>query len=159
MFKVVNNFLDKTEFKQIQKIMTSQDFPWYYNKYISSSTDAKHLYFFTHNYYLNNEIQSSFYKMWKNLIQKLECKSLLRIKAGLYPSHSKVRYNNFHKDFPFKHKGCLFYINSNNGPTTIEKKSILPKENRAVFFDPSLPHRSSLCSDQQVRITVNFNYL
>ena len=154
---IIDNFLDKTEFKQIQKIIMSDEFPWYYNKQITTAADAKHFYFFSHNF-LKNEVKSGFFGLWKNFLKKLNYKALIRIKGGLYPSHPKVRPNNFHVDFPFKHKGCIFYINNNNGPTVIGKKSIFPKENRAVLFDPSILHKSSLCSNQQVRITVTFNY-
>tara|TARA_R110000744_G_scaffold41174_1_gene93234 strand:+ start:118 stop:591 length:474 start_codon:yes stop_codon:yes gene_type:complete len=154
---IIDNFLDKTEFKQIQEIIMGDEFPWYYNKHISTSTDNKHFYFFSHNF-LKNEVKSELFGLWKNFLKKLNYKALIRIKGGLYPSHPEVRPNNFHVDFPFKHKGCIFYINNNNGPTVIGKKSIFPKENRAVLFDPSLPHKSSLCSNQQVRVTITFNY-
>tara|TARA_R110000751_G_C13497482_1_gene449915 strand:- start:46 stop:519 length:474 start_codon:yes stop_codon:yes gene_type:complete len=154
---IIDNFLDETEFKQIQKIIMSNEFPWYYNKNISNPADAKHLYFFSHNFF-KDEVKSGLFGLWENFLKKLNYKALIRIKGGLYPSHTKVRPNNFHTDFPFKHKGCIFYINNNNGPTVIGKKTILPKENRVVLFDPSIPHKSSLCSNQQVRITVTFNY-
>ena len=157
MFKVIDNFLDKKDFKHIQKILMGENFPWFYNTCISTPKDAKHLYYFTHNFF-KNEVRSSFFSLWEPLLKKLNYKALIRIKGGLYPSHTEVRSNNFHVDYDFKHKGCLFYINTNNGPTVIENKTILAKENRAVFFDSSKPHHSSLCSDQQVRITVNFNY-
>jgi len=140
--EIIDNFLDEIKFKNIQQFMMGAKCPWFYNSQITGPKDAKHLY----------------YSLWKPVIQKLECKALMRIKGNLYPRHHKVMSHNFHEDFPFKHKGCLFFINSNNGPTIIEKKSILPKENRAVLFDPSLPHRSSLCSDQNIRVTINFNY-
>jgi hypothetical protein len=157
MFKVVDNFLDKKEFGHIQKIMMGDYFPWYYNRFISSSRDSKKLFYFTHNFF-KNEKPSNFFHLWETFLKKLDCKALIRIKGGLYPSQPVIRSNNFHVDFPFKHKGCIFYINNNNGPTVIGKKSILPKENKAVLFDPSVPHRSSACSDQHVRITVTFNY-
>tara|TARA_R100000306_G_C4279248_1_gene94219 strand:- start:104 stop:577 length:474 start_codon:yes stop_codon:yes gene_type:complete len=154
---IIDNFLDRTEFKHIQKIMMGDEFPWYYNKAIAAFTDEKHFYYFTHNFF-KNEVKSGLFGLWENFLKKLNYKALIKIKGGLYPSHTKVRPNNFHTDFPFKHKGCIFYINNNNGPTVIGKKSILPKENRAVLFDPSIPHHSSSCNDQQVRITITFNY-
>ena len=155
--EIIDNFLDKAEFKAIQKIMMGVRFPWYYNQYITSPKDDEHFYFFTHNF-VKDRLQSNFFHLWESFIQKLDCKALMRIKGNLYPSHSTVRPNNFHADYPFKHKGCIFYMNDNNGHTEIDKQIILPKENRVVFFDPSIPHRSSLCSDQKVRITVTFNY-
>ena len=39
------------------------------------------------------------------------------------------------------------------------KKKIKPKENRAVFFNPSIEHCSSTCTDEKRRITINVNYL
>jgi hypothetical protein len=154
---IIDNFLDKTDFKHIQKTIMGPEFPWYYLSHISDSKDAKHLYYFYHNFF-KNEARSSFFGLWNSFLKKLDYKALIRIKGGLYPSYLSVRPNNPHTDYRFKHKGCLFYINSNNGPTVIENKTILPKENRAVFFDSSIPHNSSLCSDQQVRVTVSFNY-
>ena len=154
---IIDNFLDKTEFEHIQKIVMGDEIPWFYNRAITHSKDKKHFYYFTHNFF-KDEVQSSFFYLWRNFLKKLKYKSLIRIKGNLYPSHHEIRPNNFHTDYPFNHKGCLFYINNNNGPTVIGKNSILPKENRAVLFDPSIPHHSSLCSDQQVRITIAFNY-
>ncbi len=154
---IIDNFLDKTEFKHIQKIIMSTDFPWYYNSHVSDSKDVKHFYYFFHLFF-KNEARSPFFSLWKPFLKKLDYKALIRIKGGLYPSHPSVRPHHSHVDYRFKHKGCLFYINSNDGPTVIENKTILPKENRAVFFDSSIPHNSSQCSDQQVRVTVSFNY-
>ena len=45
---IIDNFLDKTEFKHIQKIIMSTDFPWYYNSHVSDSKDVKHFYYFFH---------------------------------------------------------------------------------------------------------------
>jgi LmbE family N-acetylglucosaminyl deacetylase len=36
-----------------------------------------------------------------------------------------------------------------------EIKSI---ENRVLLFDPSTEHHSTTCTDQKVRININFNY-
>ena len=67
--------------------------------------------------------------------------------------------NDLHTDYSFKHKGCLLYRNDNNGATYFKGKTVEAKANRAVLFDPSIPHSSSLCDDQKRRVTVNFNYV
>ena len=73
----------------------------------------------------------------------------------------KSKKHNYHKDMDNKHKGCLLYINTNNGYNYFkeEKKKIKPKENRAVFFNPSIEHCSSTCTDEKRRVTININYL
>ena len=155
--KVIDNFLDKEEFKHIQKIIMGADFPWFYNRNISYAKDPKNLYYFTHNFYRDN-LQSNYFSLWGSFLNKINPKALIRIKGGLYPSVAKAEANCSHIDYDFPHKGCILYINKNNGPTYFGDKKIMPKENRVVLFDPHLPHSSSRCSDQQVRITVTFNY-
>ena len=57
------------------------------------------------------------------------------------------------------HKGCLFYLNNNNGFTSFGKEKVNPKENRVVFFNPNEEHSSSLCTDKKRRININFMIL
>ncbi len=83
---------------------------------------------------------------------------MIRIKGNLHVKHSSVRVNEKHVDYNYDHKGCLFYINKNNGYTVFGKERVLPKENRAVFFNPRKPHQSSRCSDENIRVNINFNY-
>ena len=126
--QIVDNFLDKNEFNNINSIITGDNFPWYYNN------------------------------LWETFLIKIKCKSIMRIKGNLYLNNNIKKINKPHKDYEFKHKGCIYYINSNNGATYFGKKKVIPKANRAVFFDPSEEHSSSLCTDQKRRITINFNY-
>jgi hypothetical protein len=70
----------------------------------------------------------------------------------------KKEIHRFHKDFSYKHKGCLLYINGNNGLTYFNKEEVKPKPNRLVFFDPSKDHASSLPTDDNRRININVNY-
>ena len=158
MFEVVDNFLDKKYFEELQNIMLGDSFPWYYNNGISNKNDPKDFYYFTHIFYIENSANSSGYDMWKNFLKKIDCKALIRIKANMYNNVNKKRKNKLHIDYPYSHKGCLFYLNSNNGETYFKNKKVIPKENRVVFFDPSEPHSSSLCTDEKRRITINFNY-
>lgn len=155
--QIIDDFLNPQEFKNIQNILLGSNFPWFYNKCISDKNDPKRLYFFTHNFY-KDYTSSNYFYLWKSFLDKLNCSSLIRIKGGMYPSVDKVRPNSSHIDYKYPHKGCIFYINKNNGPTYFGKTKVMPKENRAVLFEPHLPHSSSLCSDQQVRVTVTFNY-
>ena len=95
---------------------------------------------------------------YNNFLEKIKCKSIMRAKANLYLRKDKQEKHQPHTDYPFSHKGCLFYINTNNGETYFGKEKVLPVANRMVFFDPGKKHSSSVCSDNDVRITINFNY-
>ena len=158
MFEVKDNFLDKNYFKEIKNFILSEEFPWYYNDSISSQKDPKKFYYFTHTFYNQNTVNSGGYNIWKKFLEKINCKALIRIKANLYNNINVKRKNKLHKDYPYSHKGCLLYLNSNNGETYFKNKKVITKENRVVFFDPSIPHSSSLCTDKERRITINFNY-
>jgi len=158
--QIIDNFLDKEEFDNIKLLLTSDSFPWFYHDYVSDKKD-KNKFYFNHSFYNNYKPQSDFFGIWKNLLNKLEIKSLIRIKGNLHTRVNKSVYNNFHVDLPYKHKGCLLYINNNNGFTFFKEsnKKVIPKENRVVLFDPSIEHKSSSCSNCKTRITVNINYI
>ena len=117
-------------------------------------------FYFTHNFYKDLKPQSSFFPMLDNLLNKLKIKSLIRIKGNLHIKSDKFKYNNFHTDYSFTHKGCILYINDNNGFTYFKEsdKKVKPKANRIVLFDPSIEHKSSRCSDSKIRVNININY-
>ena len=154
--QVIDNFLETEEFNKLNNIIMGDNFPWYYNDFMTKWPDNK--FYFTHTFYRDPGVLSNWFNIWLPTIQKLECKSIMRIKANNYTWMGKKEKNDLHTDYPFKHKGCLLYINDNNGATYFKGKTVVPKANRAVLFDPSVPHSSSLCDDQKRRVTVNFNY-
>jgi len=155
--KVIDNFLEKKEFKMIQDVLLNNDFAWFCNKNMTFSNDND--LYFTHKFYNTPTSISNKFYLFENMIKKFKFKSLIRVKANLYIRENKKRKHADHADYPFKHKGCLFYINNNNGETYFEKEKVMPVANRAVFFDPSKKHSSSSCSDSPIRVTINFNYL
>jgi len=157
--QVIDNFLDKDCFNKIKTSMTGNYFPWFYCDYVSHK-DEKDKFYFTHNFYQDSKPQSPFFTMLDNLLNKLEIKSLIRVKGNLQVREKKITYNNFHVDLPYKHKGCILYINDNNGFTYFKEsdKKVKPKENRIVLFDPSIEHKSSRCSDSKTRVNININY-
>ena len=163
MFKVVDNFLDKEYFEEILNAVSSDEFPWYYNDNITDENDLKDRFYFTHNFYNDLTkykcgVSSAYFEMLRSFLDKINCNSILRIKANLYINRNKKEKHNFHIDYKFSHKGCLFYLNDNNGKTYIEDKEVKPKANRAVFFDPGKEHASSACTDQKRRMNIIFNY-
>ena len=136
--QVVDNFLEKEVFNNIKNIILGDNFPWYYNDFMTRDPDNK--FYFTHTFYREPGVISDWFNMWLPVIEKLECKSIIRIKANNYCHTHKAEKNEYHSDYPFKDK-------------TVEAKA-----NRAVLFDPSVLHASSSCDNRKRRVTVNFNY-
>ena len=61
---------------------------------------------------------------------------------------------------PFPHKGFLFYVNTNNGFTILEDGTKVESiANRALFFDSSKSHKSTTCTDEDIRVNININYV
>jgi hypothetical protein len=158
MIKVVDNFLPKNEFVKIRDVICAKDFPFFYNGFVTDENKPSDDYYFTHLFFIRNAPNSRYFYLWEYFLEKIECKALIRIKANLYIKSEKEVIHEPHKDYDYPHKGCLFYINDNNGATYFKDKKVLPKANRAVFFKPNELHSSSLCTDQKRRITINFNY-
>lgn len=92
-------------------------------------------------------------------MDQLDCKSLIRIKANLYPSTENIEYHDKHIDYDFEHRGAIFYLKTNNGYTIVEDDiKVESIANRILLFDPSKPHNSTTCTDDKCRVNVNFNY-
>jgi hypothetical protein len=157
-YKVVDNFLDKESFLKIKECLTSNNFPWFYNKSVAENNSNDGIYF-THLFF-NNELNKSYYfDLMIPILKKLKLKSLIRIKANIYQPTIKIFEHDTHTDFNFKHLGFLYYVNTNDGFTRLSKKITVDSvENRGLFFDSSVSHNSSTCTTNTGRININFNY-
>ena len=66
--KIVDNFLTNDEFENIKNILMSDDFPWYFNDYITDEKDTNNFYF-THLFYNSMDIKSNFFYLFKNFLE------------------------------------------------------------------------------------------
>ena len=135
MFEVKDNFLPEKEYINIYTLLTDEYFPWYFNNYKTLS-DTKELfeYQFTHTFYNKYAISSDNFKYLKPILKKLNCLSLIRIKANLTPITQELIKYKPHKDQLFKCKIAIYYVNTNNGYTIIEGKKVDSKKNRLVLL-------------------------
>ncbi len=159
MNKVIDNFLDKKSFQELQQTIMGKSFPWYYESVINSkhSTVDNTLYFVHIPYHHN--ANSSFYEIIKDMFwDKLKIKSLIRIKINCYPKTDKLHINEKHIDYDYKHKAAVFSLNTNDGGTHFPDNKVDSIENRIVLFDGNKPHSSSTCTNQKARFNINFNY-
>ena len=158
---IKDDYLDKADYDNIKNTMLRRDFPWHFAPVVASPHDKNQFqYFFSHLFYIREDgVTSVFYKALTPILNKLKCKALIRIKANLYSNQSKIEEHQKHTDYPFQHKTALFSLNSCNGFTKLaDGTKIESVGNRMLFFDSSIPHQSSTCSNAIGRININFNY-
>lgn len=157
-YTIVDDFLDKKVFEELKHKVLYGGFPWFYSSNVSGTDDD--FYFanliYDHMTNTNNEMLNVVIP----IIAKIQPTILIRVKANLYPNVGDQITHAPHRDYNFSHNGAIFYVNENNGPTVLENDTkIYPKENRILFFDPSKLHSSMSCTDTNIRVNLNFNYL
>ena len=158
-YKIINNFLEKDQFLNLQNIITSDSFPWYLVKGINTIGDNQ--YQLVHSIYKAYEVNSVFFNNLKPLIEKLNAKALIRIKANFIPKTNKIIEHGYHTDFKnIKNKTAVYYINSNNGYTKFKKDKFISnsEENKILIFDSNELHTGTSCTDVDYRIVININY-
>ena len=161
MIKVKKNFLDNKDILNLKKIiMSAGSMPFYFQDTVAHDTEKynKNNFYFTHNAYYNQKPNSDFFDLFKPLLIKLNVKSLIRLKINLYPKTDKLYHHPPHIDYKFKHKGCIYSLNSCDGGTKIGNKLYESIENQALLFDPSAPHNSTTCTNTHARFNININY-
>lgn len=161
-YKVIDNFLPEEEMVKLEKLFLSDvEFPWYYQPNISFYEKASKgkLFYMIHLMYRNFQPNSVYYKEVGYLISKIKPNALIRVKANFYPNQGVKDLNEKHIDFPFKHKGAIFSINTCNGGTLLSDDTLIESvRNRILLFDPSEEHDSLNCTDDKARVNININY-
>jgi len=157
-YEIIDNALSNQDFLNIKNTIYSANFNWHFSDIIAAENDNKHFYF-GHCFHDDFEPKSHLISILNPILKILKPKSIMRIKANLFPNLGKHIKNEWHIDNPYDHKGALFYINTNNGFTELEDGSKIESiENRLLLFDSSKKHRSTHCTDKKSRVNINFNY-
>ena len=178
--KIEDGFLDQEEFDHIQEMMMGEKFPWffkcgYYAKVPSTLLDKFELdqFQFTHAFYERRASQDSFLPSWSSgmeqlegLIIKLQAVLVVRTRGNLLTRLPIIIENAFHsdmEDLPEEKSKQLttsiFYINTNNGYTKFEDGTKVESvANRMLTFPANMKHTGTTCSDEKIRVVINFNY-
>jgi hypothetical protein len=160
-YEIVDNFLPEEEYKKIFEVMKDTGFDWHLADKITIEQKEKDIFFYLcHIFYNQTSLyQSTFFQLMFPLLKKIDPKALIRVKANLYLNQGLgVVEHAEHTDYPFTHKGALYSLNTCDGYTKIGKEKIPSVKNRIIFFDPSIPHCSTSCSDSKTRMNININY-
>jgi hypothetical protein len=177
--RIIDDFLPKDNFKELQSLFLDKKFPWYFND--SSVYDDDNSPQFCHAIYMDMEPISYCWEYVKPiLINGLELKnyqSILRVKANATPSYSSVIPKRFHYDLVnggekeklkndenynaivSPHNVAIIYINTNDGYTCFKDGTKIESiENRCITFPGNLMHAGSTCTNSPLRIVLNVNY-
>jgi len=176
--QIIDNALDSEEFEEIEEVLMSHQFPWFWNEVVAyepadnsyektiaaldrtyNNVDRNKCYY-THLFYNNHVPISEAFNLIRPLIELLNPRSLMRAKANSYTGTKELIHHDNHIDFPFEHKGAILYLNTNDGLTVLEDgMKVDSVANRLLLFDASKPHHSTTCTDQKRRVNINVNFI
>ena len=160
--QVIDDFLSEEQFLKIHNTLLSADFPWYYaNSVVSKNLlcEEKFNYQFGHNFYRDYAFQSEYAKLLIPILEKLQPVAITRIKGILLPRAEKNVEHGYHIDNSYDTKVAIYYVNTNNGYTKFnEGPKVDSISNRIVIFNSSEYHTGATCTDEKVRVAINFNY-
>jgi hypothetical protein len=161
--KIIKNFLPKENFIEIKNTISSLYFPWYLQPGVNEINDGYNQ--FTHIFFDNNCITSSYYKNLEIIIKLLNVAAIIKIKANCLIRENKIIEHGMHVDHVIDNapapnaKTAIFYINKNNGYTKFKDGTIVnSEENKIVIFNNNILHTGSTCTDEPYRFVINFNF-
>lgn len=157
---IKDNLLDKETFNNLKNELLGPWFPWSYNSYIVYPSENLNNFQFTHCFYKDHRATSDYIEILSPIIELINPSAIVRIKANLLPKTEQIFLSELHVDADnFDGKTSIFYVNTNNGFTSFENgNKVDSQENRLVTFDSTLKHQGSTCTDQKVRVVINFMY-
>ena len=164
--KIEDNFLDQNMFDELQTLMMGEEFLWSYVSAIDFAKDADKFQF-VHMFYHNISTYSLNFKDLRPILEIIDPISLFKIKANLLTRTPNIVENLFHVDFSNLSEEkmeqwttSIFYVNTNNGYTEFEDGTKVESvANRMISFPANMKHTGTSCTDEKIRIVINFNYL
>lgn len=162
--KILDNYLNQDEFNKIKNIfIDNEKFPWHYTPGIAYPDEVKktdRFQFFNLMYRNDIGVKSDCYASLMPLLNKINPKEVLRVKANLGTRTSTHIEGGMHTDSKIKHTTAIFYLNTNNGYTKFEDGTMVDSiANRLIVFDSSLLHSGFSQTDKNVRCVINLNYI
>ena len=166
--KIVNSFLLEDYFKELQNLVYSNSFAWFFQKQTTTFNDDNN-FMFTHTLLNHEKINSNFFSKFEPIKyfinQHNNCNKLLRLKANLYTNQGKKIKHRKHHDWtdannkPNKEaKICILNFTNCNGVTVIKDKEVKSKENQMIFFNNTEEHYGITQDDKDSRVVLNIVY-
>lgn len=160
MYTIVDNFLPEQDHKNILDVMSGRSFAWFVSTCVGDEYDLSDVYF-RHSFF-EKQVVSDQFDLIRPILDRIPdmTQGIMRARGNFYSAKETLLEHAPHIDFKAKHKGCIYYVNDNDGFTRLaDGTKIESVANRAVFFDPSELHNSTNCTKGRYRINVSINYL
>ena len=162
MIKVVDNFLEEEEYKNLYDTVMGSYFPWYTGKILDEFpfTNEKHNLQMSHSLYMNSVPQSNHFELLNYFVPKLKIAAWFTSKFNLNFCYSKTVEHGYHCDNNNIHcMTAVYYVNTNDGYTKFETgEKIESVANRIVIFPTTTMHTGTTCTDTDRRVVLNMNY-
>jgi len=172
--KIEDNFLPQETFTRIQDIFLqgihnqneNTFIPWKYRDVIDEKNDVDKFQFI-HSFYSNSSHEQSQHANILNpIFELLQPISIFKIKANLLTRTPEIVENKLHVDMrdltaeqTRQWTTSIFYINTNNGYTKFENGTKVESvANRMISFPTNMKHKGTSCTDEKIRVVINFNY-
>ena len=163
--EVYDNFLENPIFQTISERIMGSYFHWSYtdwiideDKRICDELDNHQMYSLIYD---DNEPRNNTFDLMKPILihEKVNCKSIIKIKANLsFRTQEKIIHGH-HVDLPYECKTAILYLNTNDGGTIFKDgREVGSIANRMVIFNSQLEHTGTTCTDKKTRVVLNFNY-
>ena len=165
--KVIDNFLDEEYFDSLVTLFTDKEktgndmMPWFFRTKINSQHNVAedNLFYMIHMFYDGNVPMSPFYNKLIPLLDKLEARCIIRIKANLYPNTEILHEHPMHTDYNFFHSVAILSLNTCDGYTKLKDGTKIDSvANRVLIFDASKKHCSTTTTNVSARINININF-
>jgi hypothetical protein len=179
---IVDNVLPEPMIVELEHLLLEPVFDWHYQPILDIVdphaitegliTDTKSV-GFGHTFVKDGQSRSRMgsvsdhipFLAWDKLGWDFRTVRVINSRAFLQlPSGSEDRPGHVHRDLPYPHTVCLFYVNDNTAETVFYNDDlepvtrVKPQRNRAVIFDGSTFHASGIPSASN-RIVINFNLM
>jgi len=166
--KIIDNFLFDDYFKELQNLVSSNNFGWFYQDKTTTYQKDKN-FMFVHTLY-NNSINSPHYTKFEPIKyfinQHTDFKKLKRMKLNLYTNRNERIKHLKHYDYieedhqPTKNiKILILNFSTCNGSTIVEEKEIVSQENKAILFKNEQAHYGIIQDDKNIRIVLNIVFI
>ena len=172
MHKIFDNFLEQDVFQNIQDIFFGNPgVPWYYEEKLHAQDTEINSYFYhilygnVTDWRCNPRPNSEYFDLFLPLLHKMNCKSIINVRANLYVKKNSLYKSLYHCDAftdDLSHNTAIFYLNTCDGGTTllIDEQEMVVRSvaNRLCTFPASVKHKIGFQTDTDQRIIININY-